>query len=616
MEEWVQFKWERISDDLFRFHDVCEVYAVLDGSGAILIDFGSGQVLDHLNEIGVERVLAILHTHHHRDLCQGDDRAAERDIPIYVPAHERHLFDRVELYWSTRQLFDLYNVRNTTFTRSSSIPVAGTLDDFANWQEAGGYSFFVLPSPGHTVGAVTLLSSIDGETVAFCGDLLYAPGKVQTLYDMQFDYGENDGLELALLSLTNLRRRNPDVLCPSHGEVVRPAEPALARTRRALRAFWGQMAAGSMPLDELDWFAVTSHVLAAPYASSYSYAVCSDTGQSLLVDFGGPSLTLFSPATYHFEPGEQARFVEHSLHTLFRKHDVKEIEAVVVTHYHDDHVCGIPYLQQQLGVECWALDCMQEILENPRGELIGCVFPEPVRVDRTLADGEEFEWGGHRFKVFHTPGHCDYHLPLFADIDGHMVAFTGDNYFPYDATSPHAIYRNHLRKDGFHRTASLLMEYQPDILCTGHSFHHNMERRFYEAYQRKAWQMTQHFESLLPGEANFGIEPNWVQIYPYQPLASAGDELRLQLRVTNFLDTPANFKAHLTLPAKWSCEPTGVELELAPGCQGRADVVVSVPEGCVSRWPKQVITADVTFNGKRLGEIAEAVIELPEYDLT
>ena len=52
-----------------------------------------------------------------------------------------------------------------------------------------------------------MLAEIDGKTVAFSGDLLYAAGKVQTLYDMQYNYGAGDGVEAAILSLGNLARR-------------------------------------------------------------------------------------------------------------------------------------------------------------------------------------------------------------------------------------------------------------------------------------------------------------------------------------------------------------------------------------------------------------------------
>ena len=80
---------QKISEHLFMFADMCNVYIITSGHDAVLIDFGSGDVLDHLADIGVERVTAVLLTHHHRDQCQGLPRAVEAGIPIYVPHTEQ-----------------------------------------------------------------------------------------------------------------------------------------------------------------------------------------------------------------------------------------------------------------------------------------------------------------------------------------------------------------------------------------------------------------------------------------------------------------------------------------------------------------------------------------------
>ena len=78
-----------------------------------------------LSQIGVTKVDAILHTHHHRDQCQGDARAAAERIPIHAPAHERHLFEDAENFWRNRRVFHLYYVANDFFTITRNLPVAG-----------------------------------------------------------------------------------------------------------------------------------------------------------------------------------------------------------------------------------------------------------------------------------------------------------------------------------------------------------------------------------------------------------------------------------------------------------------------------------------------------------
>ena len=95
----------QISPNLYVLRDTCNVYVLKDGHRAILIDFGSGHVLNLLTQIGVSKVEAILHTHHHRDQCQGDSRAVAERIPIIVPEHERYLFDDAENFWRNRRHF-------------------------------------------------------------------------------------------------------------------------------------------------------------------------------------------------------------------------------------------------------------------------------------------------------------------------------------------------------------------------------------------------------------------------------------------------------------------------------------------------------------------------------
>lgn len=54
-----------VTESVWAFPDTCMVYVLRRGEEAVLVDFGSGHVLDHLEDIGLHRVAAVLHTHHH-----------------------------------------------------------------------------------------------------------------------------------------------------------------------------------------------------------------------------------------------------------------------------------------------------------------------------------------------------------------------------------------------------------------------------------------------------------------------------------------------------------------------------------------------------------------------
>ncbi len=237
------------------------------------------------------------------------------------------------------------------------------------------------------------------------------------------------------------------------------------------------------------------------------------------------------------------------------------------------------------------------------------MLPTPIQVRRTFRDGERLQWEGFEFTIHHTPGHADYHMGMFGMVDGHSIAFSGDNIFPIGGSTPSLIYRNHVHKTSHQQTARLYLEYMPDILCTGHDLQREVKPNVYHAFARKSRELTQHFETLLPGEANFGVEPSWTSLYPYQSLAKPGDTINLQARINNYLARPASAEVRLVLPDGWEVTPDSAVLSVPAQGRAAASFRVRVPSNYVFRYPRVAIAADVTFDGQRLGQISEAVVE-------
>ncbi len=121
---------KRLSEHLYCFSDTCNVYVIVDGDGALLIDSGSGTIKDHLSDMGVRDIEWVLHTHHHRDQCWGDAKLRASGAKIAVPEYERYLFDQAELHWQGRRTFDNYNDRNTFFAVGKNIQVDAILIDY------------------------------------------------------------------------------------------------------------------------------------------------------------------------------------------------------------------------------------------------------------------------------------------------------------------------------------------------------------------------------------------------------------------------------------------------------------------------------------------------------
>jgi glyoxylase-like metal-dependent hydrolase (beta-lactamase superfamily II) len=130
-----------------------------------------------------------------------------------------------------------------------------------------------------------------------------------------------------------------------------------------------------------------------------------------------------------------------------------DIEAVVLTHAHADHVGVAELLRMELGVPVYVHSgdeglartgkfsgkneaSMLRYLRHPAAWKLfwdlgrnGGLKPRPIREVRTFAEGDELDVPG-RLRVVHTPGHTDGHVALVAEGAG--VAFVGDALCSYN----------------------------------------------------------------------------------------------------------------------------------------------------------------------------------------
>jgi glyoxylase-like metal-dependent hydrolase (beta-lactamase superfamily II) len=600
----------RLSPSLYWYRDTCNVYLVKDGERGLLIDFGSGGILDHLAEAGVREVEWVLHTHHHRDQCQGDHLLAERGIRLAVPEREAALFAETDAFWRLKRIYHNYDVSNIGFTLARPVAIDRALRDYETFRWRG-HELRVLPTPGHTKGSVTYLGRLDGRLAAFCGDLIAEPGHLHTIHDLQWQYGMPDAVGAALHSVTLLMAMPVQDLLPSHGHPMDDAEGALRLLEPGLRGLYGLQAemrknrvwpiwphAVDQPKTH-----VLPHLWANPHSVANCYALLADDGRALLLDYGFPSWDHMAA---------DMRFVEHSLDDLKAVAGLRQVEAVIPSHYHDDHLAGLPWLQETHGTQAWIFENFAEMVANPAGYNVPCLLPHPIRVDRTLPDGGSVSWDRWRFDVFHMPGHTWWALGLFAEIDGTRVAFTGDNLLqgcisPLRAAAP--VYRNRMMVDSIAVGVRRLMEFEPELLLTGHTGAQRVDKKTLEGFHAWAKQLEGVFKTLVavPAEVNFALDPNFATLYPYRAPVAPGARHDLELRVVNHGTRSAEARASLALPPGWTAKPAYAAVELASGETGTLRFAVTVPAGATGR---HVVCADLTLGDRRFGQIAEALIDI------
>jgi len=88
---------------------------------------------------------------------------------------------------------------------------------------------------------------------------------------------------------------------------------------------------------------------------------------------------------------------------------VENIDAVVLTHTHPDHVGNLDAVTEAFDVDVWGYDTDQPGVEH------------------AIEDGETVQLGDDRYEPLHTPGHKNDHICLYSP--GADVLFAGDLVF-------------------------------------------------------------------------------------------------------------------------------------------------------------------------------------------
>jgi glyoxylase-like metal-dependent hydrolase (beta-lactamase superfamily II) len=510
-------------------------------------------------------------------------------------------------------VFELYQVRNDFFSLTTNVPVAASLHDYEafRWR---GHEFLVQPTPGHTIGSVTLVATVDGRKVAFSGDLIYSAGKVQTLYDLQYYYQEHEGVDFSIYSLAQLVALEPELVCPSHGREFADPMPGIQELSAKLRDwfhYWHP--GGSPPTIDYEPVQITPHLFAHPQATSAFYAIISDSGKAMFIDYGSAGWDFFQSFRDATDTYDRMRFVEHAIDKLRAKHGLKTIDVAMPTHIHDDHVNGFPHLARRYGTKIWCYENMVDVLENPRGRNLGCLLGEPIHIDRSFRHNETFRWEEFEFTIKHSPGHTDYEMALFTTIDGTRIAFTGDAFLNYDKKGMrhNLIFRNDTKTGDYVGSIRNLAEMQPAIIAPGHAAPFELTAEMVRDFEIRVQQQDEFFKELIADrDTDVGLDPAWVQIYPYQAVAVRGRPVALELRVRNHRSRDMNLEIALCLPEQWRSTPARVNFNVPARGTNVASVEMTVPLEWRGLNTRRAIAADVIADGVYLGQITEAVVDV------
>lgn len=601
--------FEPVGPDVFCFTDTCNVYLVRTGQHGVLIDFGRGEALSRLGDVGVQRLDAVLITHFHRDQLQGLERAVEAGIPVYVPPLERDLIAGANGFWDSRPLSNDYDLRQDRFCLLQGVPVTGWVTEYAK-NRFGALEVEVLPTPGHTVGSVSYLVRREGQLLAFTGDLLYGPGQVWSLAATQWSYTGTEGLIASMSSCNELDARRPSALFPSHGLPIRGPSAALGLVQERLQVLADNRSDIRWPVQETyrrPWVALSPHLLRNRSSIAISYALLSGTGKALLIDFGYDVCSgMLGPSDRHAR-----RPLLTSLRNL-RESFGAEVEVALPTHYHDDHVAGFNLLREAAGAQIWALPDIAAILESPRRYDLPCLWHDPIPVQRVLPVAQPVRWHEYELTLYPLPGHTLYACAISFEVDGRKVLATGDQQTGGSAVGRNEVlnfqYRNRFRFDDYIDSAQLYRELRPELMISGHWAPVQVTDAYLDLLLQKGHEIADAHRQLLPlEEVDFGAEGFGARIEPYTCEVPRGEHVNFSVWVKNPFRRPVTAELALVVPPTWDARPRSSQLTMAPLGETVLSFDVRPAPVPVNRAR---IGAELTVDGRCFGQQAEALVSV------
>ena len=449
---------QRLSPNLIRIEDTCNVYLVTRGPRAIAIDFGSGAWLSSMASLGIEQLDHVFLTHHHADQCAGLQTMTRRAFTAHAPGGEERFLDPSRMQDLVGETAHIAKGCPESY---SVLPggISGVKYDMTGFSDVfwGDARIRFLHTPGHGPSACSIIVDVDGKQAVFCGDAFHHGGTLWEPFNLEWDHWTGKGALAAWEGVERLRGIRVDLLCPSHGPVVSDtAQHELALLSRRLMAFYH--AKGQISPNEPDLYLAPAFVpgarLVLPKLYQFGgngYLLLSENNEALIVDPYNGDMPM----------------METLLETL---PDVRPT-AMVVSHYHYDHCDAIPYLRRKYGAKAYLHPIVASPLRSPRSLPAPWLLPDIIEPDELWPERGKWQWNEYGFQVAAWAGQTWGHCVFMTIIDGKKVAFGGDSFQPtsrWNGTGGFCAYNRSRFLEGFVDSARLILSWQPEIIVNGH----------------------------------------------------------------------------------------------------------------------------------------------------
>ncbi len=569
-----------------------------------------------------DKVNSVLFTHHRRDVVWAGRDLVEQGGLAYVPEAERAYFEDPAKQWEDFIKIRLKDTQQqTTKLLAKPLQVGLGLAE-GDVIEVGEVGLKVYDTPGFTRGSISYVGKIDGQTVAFTGDLIYGDGRILDLYSFQDKIPEAKiggyhgyGARLAPLldSLRKIRALKPDLIVPARGPVIRDPAAAIDRLIARIEALYRNY----LSTNALYWYFKADRMKACaerilgpgaeyefmPYshheempgwviATGTTRIVVSEDGSGFMLDCGSQ------------------RYIDF-VKKLMDDGLLKKIDGIFVTHYHGDHTDYVQRAAEAFQCPVYSTVEYEDILENPSAYHMAAMTPHAIKNVIGKKDGAKMKWKEFEFTFHYFPGQALYHGALLVGKEGETpIFFIGDAFTPSGMDDYCTLNRNLVREDqGYLLCFRKLREMKGDYWLMNE--HVNFVFRYTPAqldylesrYRKRAAILS----TLFPwDDPNYGIDEQWAWFYPYGAETQAGRRVSHEIQIWNHSDRERTYSIRCNVPEGM------IQLDHALNATVPAGERISIPlRVYVSKDAKpgnHLITADLFSEGMAFREWAECIV--------
>ena len=587
---------------------------LIEKNGKKLVVYG-----DPDNEL--KKADLILFTHFRRDVIWAGRNLVAKGSPAVVPAGEKSYFISGDSIWSqfTRTRFHDFN-NQTTKIGFSPVIVSRFVQggETVRWQDI---DFKVLDTPGYTRGSVSYIADIDQKRYAFVGDLIYGDGKILDLYSFQDSLGSVAGyhgygarLGQLISSLQHIAAQKPDFLIPSRGPVIKDPASSIQKLINRVRSVYRNY----LSVSAYRWYNPNGINSLSNHISGPSASV--DFMQQAKIEKNPPSwYAHFSNSNIVFAQDSTAFLIDYGLKSakghiekLKNSRRLKSINGIFITHYHDDHTNFINDLVKEFKCPVYTTKELKDILENPAAYRMPCLTTDPIHNLIVMQEGQKMKWKDFTLTFHYFPGQTLYHSSLLFEKDNkESIFFIGDSFTPTGMDDYCLLNRNFLHPGtGYLYCLDLLKKLPSNVL---------LANQHVEPLFAFSWQQLDHMtktlvernallKELFPWDnINYGVDEQWVSVYPYGQKATPGQTVEYTVKVFNHSDRPNTFQLAPDIPDGFTIEPKFASFVIAPRAEGEMTFKVKVPEevspGII------LLTFDIKFDKWDLREWSEGILE-------